>query len=133
MNNNTYTGIGSRETPSSVLLTLGRIAIELAHVDTSSIDGAHAGCGDDFGLDGWIRNSARSRPQKWFSPRVGWKHFWHPVLEQIPRLEQLYYRAGTSMKIAWTRMEMAAQVIRDDRPMEPTKWLIPELAPTPTH
>lgn len=52
--------------------------------------------GDVFGEDYYIHRNGE-RHHKYFTFRMGWKHYWPPILVQVARIEALYHRLTQRM------------------------------------
>jgi hypothetical protein len=63
-----------------------------------------------FAKDGYIYQGGK-RVRKYFSHMEGFEHFWKPVLEDLPRLESLYYKLVKRFRARWAKVEKVMEKI----------------------
>jgi len=83
--------------------------------------------GDDFRDDGYVyRNNKKVR--KWFSSMGDWEHFWHPVLNDIPRLESLYHRLmernHRHWDVLWKHVEKIVSTVSPKQRYNETVYIV---------
>jgi hypothetical protein len=67
---------------------------------------------EEFREDGYVYKDG-VRLRKWFSYQRGWKYFWKPCLNNIPRLENVYHRLCLRSSRNWANIEKMMKHIRN--------------------
>jgi hypothetical protein len=72
---------------------VGNVSVTLPNnVSFLSIVGNPMSNGEEFRDDGFVYRKGK-RLRKWFRNKEGWNHFWPPVLDQLARIEALYFKS----------------------------------------
>lgn len=71
--------------------------------------------GDTYREDGFVyHNDVRLR--KWFAYRQGWNHYWEPIINQLSRLESLYYQLSLREQKKWKKISgILAEIVASDK------------------